>query len=75
VYPIANAEVGLWFSSSGLIRSPNDEQSTVYLASSRILVNQGLTDDYFDIDFPVGTKVYDETRGLKYVVKPAQGDD
>jgi len=68
VHSLEQVTEGLWFPSSGLIRSLNDEQSTVYLASSRILVNQGLKKEYFDIDFPAGTKVYDETRGIRYVV-------
>ena len=32
-------------------------------------VNQGLTDEHFDIDFPVGTKVHDEIKDTKYIVK------
>jgi hypothetical protein len=40
-----------------------------YNAIGPILVNQGLTDEHFDIDFPVGTKVNDEIQDKKYVVK------
>ena len=60
---------GLWFPSSGIIRSPDDEETNVYRATSKIVINQGLTDEHFDIKFPPGTKVYDEIKNLKYVVK------
>jgi len=62
---------GLWFPSSGIVGpagDPND--ADVYIATSRIVVNQGLTDKDFDIKFPAGTKVYDEIRDLKYIVQP-----
>ena len=62
---------GLWFPSSGIISSPDEQDKNVYQAISKILVNQGLTDKQFDIEFPVGTRVYDTINGRQYVVKPA----
>jgi hypothetical protein len=63
---------GLWFPSSGTISSPDDKRMNVYRATSKILVNQGLADGDFDIEFPPGTKVRDEIRGTEYIVKPTK---
>jgi hypothetical protein len=60
---------GLWFPSSGIISSPDEQDKSVYQASGKIVVNQGLTDKQFDIEFPVGTKVYDRINDRQYVVK------
>jgi hypothetical protein len=60
---------GLWFPSSGTFTIPGSDQVNAYNAIGPILVNQGLTDEHFDIDFPVGTKVNDEIQDKKYVVK------
>ena len=62
---------GLWFPSGGAMLIPDhtDEEGNYYQASSKILVNQGLTDEHFDIEFPPGTKVTDEIKGTKYVVE------
>jgi len=60
---------GLWFPDSGTITDPDSDQVSAYQAISPILVNQGLTDEHFDIDFPVGTKVHDEIQDRKYTVK------
>jgi len=63
---------GLWFPSGGTISSPDDKQMNVYRATSKIVVNQGLTDEDFDIEFPPGTKVRDEIRDTEYIVKPTK---
>jgi hypothetical protein len=63
---------GLWFPSGGTISSPDDKQANVYRATSKIVVNQGLTDEHFDIEFPPGTKVRDEIRDTEYIVKPTK---
>ena len=60
---------GLWFPDSGTITDPDSDRVSAYQATSKIIVNQGLTDEHFDIDFPVGTKVYDEIQDKEYVVK------
>ncbi|MFA5422835.1 MAG: hypothetical protein WC374_03155 [Phycisphaerae bacterium] len=59
----------LWFPSSGTISSSDDERINVYQATGKILVNQGLKDEDFDIEFPAGTRVYDKIRNKEYVVK------
>jgi len=58
----------LWFPKKGrLASSVRGTRAYVYEAS-KIAVNQGLAKEYFDIDFPMGTKVRDEIRDLEYVV-------
>lgn len=59
---------GLWFPSSGVISSLDKSRSHAYIATSKIVVNQGLPDKYFDIKFPPGTKVRDNIEHRKYVV-------
>lgn len=63
---------GLWFPSSGVAHTPDEEYTWVYIATSNIVVNQGLTGKDFDIDFPPGTEVWDKIRNLKYVVRPTE---
>jgi hypothetical protein len=53
----------LWFPSKG---SLGDNPTNIYQAI-KILVNQGLTDEYFDIEFPPGTRITNEISGLSYV--------
>jgi len=62
---------GLWFPKSGLIKDHRDPHkwANLYQATGPIIVNQGLTSEDFDIDFPVGTKVSDKIQGREYVVK------
>jgi len=70
VHSLEQVAEGLWFPSSGVIRSAGCERMDAFQAISKIVVNQGLTDEYFDIiDFPPGTKVRDEIKGTEYVVK------
>lgn len=61
----------LWFPVSGRISHPEDKNVNVYSAT-KVTVNQGLKDDYFDIEFPPGTLVVDEITGLQYVIKPTE---
>jgi len=60
---------GLWFPSSGCIGSPDEERVNVFQTTSKIVVNQGLTEKDFDIEFPPGTEVRDDIKGRKYVIK------
>lgn len=60
---------GLWFPNRGTFTVPGSDRVNAYQAIGPIIVNQGLKDDYFDIDFPVGTKVHDKIQDTKYVVK------
>jgi hypothetical protein len=60
---------GLWFPDSGIITTAGSDRVSAYNAIGPILVNQGLTDEDFDIDFPLGTEVHDEIQDRDYVVK------
>jgi len=60
---------GLWFPSSGIITTADSDRVNAYQAIGPIIVNQGLADEHFDIDFPVGTEVHDEIQGKEYVTK------
>lgn len=59
----------LWFPKKGRL-SPSAPGSRAYIyEASKIVVNQGLTDEHFDIQFPPGTKVSDRIKGVEYTVK------
>jgi hypothetical protein len=60
---------GLWFPTSGTISSPDDKHVNAFQVIGKILVNQGLTEKDFDINFPAGTKVEDQISGREYTVK------
>ncbi|HIJ67196.1 MAG TPA: hypothetical protein HPP51_02795, partial [Planctomycetes bacterium] len=60
---------GVWFPNSGTFTVPCSDRVSTYQATGPIIVNQGLTDEDFDIDFPVDTKVHDEIQDKKYTVK------
>jgi len=72
VHSLEQVAEGLWFPSSGLIKTTDSERMDGFQTIGKIVVNQGLTDEHFDIDFPPGTEVRDEIRDLKYVVKPTE---
>jgi len=61
---------GLWFPSSGALIYNNSEDNlaNLYEATSPIVVNQGLTEKDFDIEFPPGTKVRDKIQDKEYIV-------
>lgn len=61
---------GLWFPKSGRIHDKSEE-GNIYKAT-KIVVNQGLTEEHFDIKFPYGTSVHDEIVGLEYAIKPVE---
>ena len=60
---------GLWFPSSGIIQNEDSPRADVFQVIGKILVNQGLTEKDFDVEFPVGTRVTDQVRNVEYVVK------
>jgi len=72
VHSLEQVAEGLWFPSSGLIRKTDNERMDGFQTIGKIVVNQGLTDEHFDIDFPPGTEVRDEIRGTEYIVKPTK---
>jgi hypothetical protein len=59
---------GLWFPSSGVINCTDKKRVDAWKATSKILVNRGLTEKDFDVKFPPGTKVQDEIKGTEYTV-------
>jgi len=63
---------GIWFPSSGIVRTSDDKHTFVYMATSKIVVNQALTKKDFDLDFPPGTEVWDKIKDTKYVVRPTE---
>lgn len=69
VHSLEQVAEGLWFPSSGLISSSDSKRANVYQAIGKIVVNQGLTDEHFDIEFPPGTKVRDEIKDTEYIVE------
>jgi len=69
VHSLEQVGEGLWFPSSGVINRTGDKQVDAWQATSKILVNQGLAEKDFDVEFPPGTKVQDEIKGVEYVVK------
>jgi len=62
---------GLWFPSSGIINNPDAEERDGFRTIGKIVVNQGLKDKDFDIEFPEGTFVLDKIKGKEYKIKPA----
>ena len=56
----------LWFPNKGYLKQVGTGLTNIYSAT-KILVNQGLTDEYFDIEFPPGTRITNEISGLSYV--------
>jgi hypothetical protein len=73
VTSLQEVQKGLWFPSSGLIISTDPNYRTNgFRATDKILVNQGLKDEDFDIELPPGTKVQDHITGKMYTIKPTQ---
>jgi len=62
---------GLWFPSAGSLKMVKSNLTNIYRAT-KIVVNQGLTDEDFDMEFPPGTKVFDEIAGVTYVIQPSE---
>jgi hypothetical protein len=69
VHSLEQVADGLWFPSSGTISSSDEERINIYQATGKIFANQGLKDENFDIEFPLGTKVYDAINDIEYTIK------
>jgi hypothetical protein len=69
VHSLEQVGEGLWFPSSGVINCAGEKRVNAWQATSKILVNRGLTEKDFDIKFPHGTKVRDEIKGTEYTVE------
>jgi beta-lactamase regulating signal transducer with metallopeptidase domain len=59
---------GLWFPSSGIMNHYQGKTKIVYKAIGKIVINQGLREEDFALEFPTGTKVDDQVRSIKYIV-------
>jgi len=62
---------GLWFPSAGCLTLMGDNLKNRYQATE-IVVNQGLSDEDFHVEFPPGTQVKDEVTGERYLVKSTE---
>jgi len=60
---------GIWFPFKGQIKSDSNEWAEVYEAKT-VILNQGLTDEDFDFEFPPGTRINDEITNLQYIIRP-----
>jgi hypothetical protein len=72
VNSLQEVQKGLWFPSSGTISSPDDERVNAFRLTGKAVINQGLRDEIFDVNFPAGTKISDEISGKIYTIKPTQ---
>jgi len=72
IHSLQEVQKGLWFPSTGFTKSTNNKRINGFRALGKILVNQGLKDEDFDIEFPPGTRVADEITGKSYTIKPTQ---
>jgi hypothetical protein len=72
VLELEEVKEGIWFPIKGCSISsrPNTPQN-IYQAS-KVILNQGLKEDFFDIEFPPGTEVLDEIAGVTYVIQPSE---
>jgi hypothetical protein len=71
VNSLAQVAKGLWFPTGGSLAIAGSNLRNVYKAG-KVVVNRGLTDRYFTIEFPPGTRVRDQVMGGSYVVEPGQ---
>ncbi|MBU1260274.1 MAG: hypothetical protein KJ757_04235 [Planctomycetes bacterium] len=69
---LTEVEKGFWFPASGTISSPDDKRVEGFRLTGKVVVNQGLEDKDFGIEFPPGTRVADEITGKMYTIKPTQ---
>ena len=73
VLELKEVKDGIWFPVSGCITpsSPTIPKN-IYKATS-VVINQGLNKEYFDIEFPPGTRIFNEISGLSYVSESPDG--
>jgi hypothetical protein len=60
---------GIWFPMKGCAVSPDPNDPKNFYQAHSVILNQGLDKEFFDIEFPEGTKVYDQINDRQYVVK------
>jgi len=59
----------IWFPMKGCAVSPDPNDPKNFYQAHSVILNQGLDKEFFDIEFPEGTKVYDQINDRQYVVK------
>ncbi|NLZ05549.1 MAG: hypothetical protein GXY19_10285 [Phycisphaerae bacterium] len=67
VQSLEEVSKGIWFPMKGNIPDSNN----VYEART-VQLNRGLPEEYFNIEFPLGTKVVDHIADRQYVVDPEE---
>ena len=74
VTELVQAAPGVWYPKSANTTEfeRGDTGYTFTCRASKILVNQGLSPQFFDIDFPPGTKIIDEILNSEYIIRPTE---
>jgi hypothetical protein len=72
VHSLEKVREGLWFPTSGLITGIEKKHDDGFQTTALVIINQGLKDEFFDIQFPPGTNVQDDINNRQYVVKPTE---
>ncbi|MCK5473327.1 MAG: M48 family metalloprotease [Planctomycetes bacterium] len=62
---------GLWYPAGGRLGAIKENYSNFYKAN-KIIINQGIGANYFDLEFPQGTKVIDEINNTEFIVRPTK---
>ena len=60
---------GVWFPMKGCTSTSDPNEPKAIYQARRVVLNQGLDKEFFDIQFPAGTKVHDRINNTRYVVK------
>jgi hypothetical protein len=66
VLALEEVSSGLWFPIKGITGHVKDDTANVYEARA-VKVNQNLSKDYFDLDFPPGTAIKNEIGYLQRI--------
>lgn len=67
-FELKQLENGFWFPMKGVIIDNEDDRKQVYVVN-KVKVNQGLTAEDFDFEFPVGTRIINEIANTQYIVE------
>ena len=65
---------GIWYPKEACATEFGQDgtEHTFTYRASKVVVNQGLSQDFFDIDFPPGTRVSDEILDSEYYIRPTE---
>ena len=70
VLELKEIEKGIWFPMKGCAVSLEPNDPKIVYQASKVVLNQGLKKEFFDIEFPPGAEVRDEIMGSRYIIKP-----